>query len=134
MEMPLTLDQMTRVVERRGGDIPRVPLFWHKFYNAGTVEKYGESLAELSASVVDDCISLHYTAPGNFEAPEGTDPSYRWALEPDPGDLGSKGITSRHVVSSTELIDPFIEAMPSPERYGRERRRRYDAAAQPETA
>lgn len=111
---PLTLDQMRRVVERRGGDIPRVPLFWHKFYNQGTIEKYGPELQELSASVVDDCVSLHYTPPGNFAAPEGAPPGYKWAIEPDPGDLGARGVTSRLVVSSTELIDEFIERLPDP--------------------
>ena len=104
METPLTLDEMKRVVERRGGRIPRVPLFWHKFYNNGTIEKYGEELAGLNASVVDDCISLNYTAPGNFHAPEGAPGEYKWAIEPDPGDLDSRGITSRNVVSSTELV------------------------------
>ena len=111
---PLTLEQMRRVVERRGGDIPRVPLFWHKFYNGGTVRKYGPALDDLNASVVDDCISLGYVAPGNFAAPEGADPLYRWAIEPDPGGLDRQGITSRHVVSSTDLIDPFIKALPDP--------------------
>ena len=111
---PLTLDQMRRVVERRGGDIPRVPLFWHKFYNHGTIEKYGQALQELNASIVDDCISLQYTAPGNFAAPEGAPPGYKWAIEPDPGDLGTRGVTSRPVVSSTDLIDDFIEALPDP--------------------
>ena len=38
-ETPLSADEMCRVVERKGGDIPRVPLFWHKFYNEGTIEK-----------------------------------------------------------------------------------------------
>ena len=32
---PLSYDEVRRAVERRG-DIPRVPLFWHKFYNWGT--------------------------------------------------------------------------------------------------
>ena len=82
---PLTLDQMTRVVERRGGEIPRVPLFWHKFYNQGTKDKYGDKLDEISNSIVDDCVSLNYMAPGNFAAPEGAAPDYRWAIEPDPG-------------------------------------------------
>lgn len=111
---PLTLEEMKRVVERRGGAIPRVPLFWHKFYNAGTVEKYGQALKDLSASVVDDCIDLWYVAPGNFTAPEGAPPEYKWAIEPDPGNLETKGITSRHVVSSTELIDDFIAHLPDP--------------------
>ena len=39
-EIPLTRDEMHRVVERRGGHIPRVPMVWHKFYNGGT--KIGE--------------------------------------------------------------------------------------------
>ncbi len=95
METPLTLEEMKRVVERSGGHIPRVPLFWHKFYNNGTIEKYGEALSELSASVVDDCISLNHAAPGNFRPPVGAPPGYRWAIEPDPGDLHTKGITSR---------------------------------------
>ena len=47
--IPLTLDEMKRVVERRGGAIPRVPFFWHKFYNGGTVEKYGEQLKAVNA-------------------------------------------------------------------------------------
>ena len=113
-EKPLTLEQMRNVVERRGGDIPRVPLFWHKFYNKGTVERYGEALQGLNDSIVDDCISLNYTAPGNFQAPEGAPEHYHWAIEPDPGDMESKGFTSRAVVSSTDLIDGFIEAIPDP--------------------
>ena len=113
-EIPLTLEQMNRAIERRGGDIPRVPLFWHKFYNVGTVEKYGEALAALDGSVVDDCISLNYMAPGNFQPPEGASPDYIWAIEPDPGDLAVQGITSRHIVSSTDLIDDFVEALPNP--------------------
>ena len=111
---PLTLEQMWNVVERRGGDIPGVPLFWHKFYNAVTVEKYGDALERLNASIVDDCISLDYTIPGNFAAPEGTAEDYHWAIEPDPGDLETKGITSRNVVSRIDLIDDFIEAIPDP--------------------
>ncbi|HUT25754.1 MAG TPA: uroporphyrinogen decarboxylase family protein [Sumerlaeia bacterium] len=113
-ETPLSLDQMRRVVQRRGGDIPRVPLFWHKFYNAGTVEKYGEALTVLNDSIVDDCISLWFRGPGNFQAPEGAPPEYKWAIEPDPGDLDTRGITSRPVVSSTDLIDDFIQAIPDP--------------------
>lgn len=114
MEAPLTREQMVRVVERKGGDIPRVPLFWHKFYNGGTVEKYGKALQEVSDRVVDDCVDLWYVSPGNFVAPEGAPEGYRWAIEPDPGGLDAQGITSRHVVSSTDLIDPFVEAMPDP--------------------
>lgn len=113
-EVPLTLDQMRNVVERRGGDIPRVPLFWHKFYNNGTRDKYGEALKRLDDSIVDDCIGLGYTAPGNFAAPAGAPENYRWAIEPDPGDLASQGITSRLVVSSVDLIDKFVDAMPDP--------------------
>ena len=112
---PLTHDQMVRVVERRGGDIPRVPLFWHKFYNHGTVERYGPALTELDASIVDDCISLAYVAPGDFVAPDGAAGDYVWAIEPDPGNLPEQGITSRHVVSSTDLIDEFIARMPRPD-------------------
>ena len=113
---PLTFEQMRNAVERRGGNIPRVPLFWHKFYNAGTIEKYGRALEDLNASVVDDCIGLNYMSPGNFISPEGAEDDYKWAIEPDPGDLDTQGITSRHVVSSTDLIDDFIEAMPNPAR------------------
>jgi uroporphyrinogen decarboxylase len=105
---------MINVVERKGGDIPRVPLFWHKFYNGGTIEKYGQALTDLGDTVVDDVVELNYISPGGFEGPEGVDPDYKWAVEPDPGDLESQGITSRHMVSSTELIDEFIEAMPEP--------------------
>jgi uroporphyrinogen decarboxylase len=111
---PLTLEQMSNVVARRGGDIPRVPLFWHKFYNQGTIEKYGAPLSALSDSVVEDCLILNYVGPGNFTAPEGADPDYKWAIEQDPGDLDQHGITSRYVVTSTDLIDPFIEALPDP--------------------
>jgi len=111
---PLTLDQVRNVVERRGGDIPRPPLFWHKYMGKGTMEKYGEPLQRVLDDCVDDIIGLHFSGPGKFEAPEGAHPDYRWAIEPDPGDLDQQGITSRHVVSSTELIDPFIEAMPDP--------------------
>lgn len=113
-ERPLTLDEMRCAVERRGGPVPRVPLFWHKFYNAGTIEKYGEALRTLNDSVVDDCVDLFYLPPGNFEAPKSTAEDYKWAIEPDPGDLATQGITSRHVVSSVELIDAFAEAMPDP--------------------
>jgi len=102
------------VVARRGGDIPRVPLFWHKFYNGGTIEKYGDDLRAINDSVVDDCISLNYLAPGDFQAPQGAPQEYKWAIEPDPGDLDTRGITSRQVVSSTDLIDEFLEAMPDP--------------------
>ena len=109
---PLTREQMRNVVERRGGQIPRVPMFWHKFCNAGTIEKYGDALQDLFAGVVDDCISLYYSDPGNFEPPEGAPAEYKWAIEPDPGDLASQGITSRHVVSSTEKIDEFLAALP----------------------
>jgi hypothetical protein len=114
IEKPLTLKQMQNVIERRGGDIPRIPLFWHKFYNNGTIEKYGEALQRLNESIVDDCINLGFKSPGHFKAPEGTPENYRWAIEPDPGDLKTKGITSRNVVSSTDLIDKFIEAIPDP--------------------
>ena len=113
---PLTLEQMRNVVERRGGEIPRVPLFWHKFCNQGTIDKYGQALQDLFAGIVDDCISLNYTAPGNFQAPEGAAQDYKWAIEPDPGDLATQGITSRRVVSSTDLIDDFLAAMPDPSR------------------
>ncbi|MHC4981713.1 MAG: uroporphyrinogen decarboxylase family protein [Planctomycetota bacterium] len=113
-EAPLTLEQMNNVVERRGGDIPRVPLFWHKFYNTGTVEKYGEALDALNRSIVDDCVNLHYVAPSNFEAPQGAPGDYKWAIEPRPDDWEARGITSRLVVSSTELIDDFVTAMPDP--------------------
>lgn len=113
-ERPLTLDEMRCAVERRGGPVPRVPLFWHKFCNDRTIEKYGEALRTLNDSVVDDCVDLFYLPPGNFEAPKSTAEDYKWAIEPDPGDLATQGITSRHVVSSVELIDAFAEAMPDP--------------------
>jgi len=113
---PLTLQQMTNVIERRGGDIPRVPLCWHKFYNVGTAEKYGADLAELSDSIVDDCVSLGYVAPGDFVAPPGAPPDYRWGIEADPGDMATRGITNRNVVSSVDLMDDFIAAMPDPSR------------------
>lgn len=111
---PLTLEQMKNVVGRKGGDIPRVPMFLHKFYNTGTIEKYGQKLTDLSASIVDDCVDLGFIPPNGFKAPEGAPPEYKWAIEPDPGDLETKGVTSRHIVSSTELIDQFIEEMPDP--------------------
>lgn len=110
---PLTYEQVNRAVERRG-DFPRVPLFWHKFYNGGTVEKYGTALSEVSASVVDDCIDLNYVAPGNFSAPEGCSADYRWAVEDQAPDFSHTGVTSRLVVSSTELIDDFVATMPDP--------------------
>jgi len=105
---------MSSAIERRGVDIPRVPLGWAKFYNQGTRERYGDRLCELSDSVVDDFVSLHHISPGNTEAPEGAPPDYRWAIEEDRGDLTAEGFTSRLVVSSTDLIDPFIAAMPDP--------------------
>jgi uroporphyrinogen decarboxylase len=112
--LPLTRQQMINAVGRLGGDIPRVPLGWAKFYNRETISKYGDSLQSLSDTVVDDFVSLRYVAPGNTGAPEGTPPEYRWAIEPDRGDLTEQGFTSRLVVSSTDLIDPFIERMPDP--------------------
>mgnify|MGYP005649106061 FL=1 len=78
---PLTREQMVNAIGRRGGDIPRVPFGWAKFYNHGTIEKYGERLRALNDSVVDDFVSLHYVAPGNTEAPEGTPEDYKWAIE-----------------------------------------------------
>ncbi len=114
-ETPLTLEQMKRVVERKGGDIPRIPFFWHKSYNGGTIEKHGRALSDLNDSIVEDCIPLYYNAPGDHQAPEGSPPEYKWAIEPDPGeDPGPRGITDRRVVSSTDLIDEFIEAIPDP--------------------
>lgn len=112
---PLTRAQMTNAIERRGGDIPRTPLGWAKFFNGGTLQKYGERLHELNASVVDDYVSLHYTAPGDTKAPEGTPEDYRWAVEDDRGALHGHGFTSRLVVSSTDLIDRFVAAMPDPD-------------------
>ena len=110
---PLTYDEVKRAVEREG-DVPRVPLFWHKFYNQGTTEKYGEALERVNAEVVDDCVSLHYVAPGNFQAPEGCPEEYRWAIEPEPDGWAQQGITSRLVVSSTDKIDAFIDHLPDP--------------------
>ncbi len=112
---PLTRAQMTNAIERNGGDIPRTPLGWAKFFNGGTYQKYGQPLHDLNASVVDDYVSLHYTAPGNQEAPEGAPADYRWAVEDDRGELHAEGFTSRLVVSSTDLIDDFIAAMPDPD-------------------
>ncbi|MDP7248587.1 MAG: uroporphyrinogen decarboxylase family protein [Planctomycetota bacterium] len=112
---PLSLEQMCNAVERRGGDIPRVPLGWVKFFNHQTSEKYGQALRDLSDSIVDDVVNLRYIRPGHFQAPEGTSDDYIWAIEPDPGDLAERGFTSRLVVSSTDLIDSFIESMPSPD-------------------
>ncbi len=124
-ETPLTLQQMTNVIDRKGGDIPRVPLFWHKFYNAGTAEKYGQELIDFGATIVDDCLDLRYVPPGDFEAFEGADPEYKWAVQEMPEDYAERGITSRRPVDSVELIDELIERMPdpSPERY-------YESAAE----
>ena len=108
----LTREQMFNAVGRLGGDIPRVPLGWAKFYNRETIAKYGQDLSDLSDTIVDDYISLRYLAPGNTEAPEGTRQDYRWAIEEGRGDLADQGYTSRLVVSSTDLIDSFIEQMP----------------------
>jgi uroporphyrinogen decarboxylase len=113
-EVPLTRQQMTNVIERRGGDIPRVPLLWHKFYNGQTIKKYGEALEALNKSVVDDVVDLHYAAPYNFEAPQGTPAGYKWAIEPKPADWETRGFTSRRVVSSIELVDDFIADIPDP--------------------
>jgi len=111
---PLTYDEVRRAVERQGG-FPRIPLFWHKFYNQGTIDKYGDALRQLDAEVVDDCVSLNYIAPGNYVAPEGCPDHYKWAVEPEPEGCASAGITSRLIVSSTELIDEFISQMPDPD-------------------
>jgi len=110
---PLTYDEVRRAVQRQG-NLPRIPLFWHKFYNQGTLDKYGDALQQLSAEVVDDCVSLHYVAPGNYHAPEGCPEDYRWAIEPEPPGWAERGITSRLVVSSTDLIDAFIDQLPDP--------------------
>ena len=110
---PLAHDEVKRAVER-GGRVPRIPLFWHKFYNQGTVEKYGDALKQLSADVVDDCISLNYVAPGNYQAPEGCPDEYKWAVEPEPAGWAKEGITSRLVVSSVDLTDEFIAHIPDP--------------------
>lgn len=111
---PLTCDEVRRAVARQGG-FPRIPLFWHKFYNQGTIDKYGEALRQLDAEIVDDCVSLSYIAPGNYTAPEGCPEHYKWAVEPEPEGWASAGITSRLVVSSTELIDEFVAQMPDPD-------------------
>lgn len=112
---PLTRAQMTNVIERNGGDIPRTPLGWAKFYNGGTIDKYGSRLYRLNEAVVDDYVTLSYAAPGDLRAPAGTSYEYRWSIEDDRGDLNGEGFTSRLVVSSTDLIDEFIAAMPSPD-------------------
>ncbi|MAF12562.1 hypothetical protein CMK11_19110 [Candidatus Poribacteria bacterium] len=112
---PLTRAQMTNAIERRGGDIPRTPLGWAKFYNGGTIDKYGARLHHLNESVVDDYVSLSYTSPGDLRAPAGAPADYRWSIEDDRGDLHGEGFTSRLVVSSTDLIDDFIAAIPSPD-------------------
>jgi hypothetical protein len=111
---PLSIEQMRNVVERRGGDISRVPFFWHKSCNTGTMERHGERLEKLNEAVVDDVLPLYWTPPGDFEAPEEFPPDYKWAIEDAPPDATEKGITSRRVISSTDLIDEFIEAMPLP--------------------
>lgn len=111
--VPLTYEEVKRAVERKGG-FPRIPLFWHKFYNQGTITKYGEALQQVSAEVVDDCVSLNYIAPGNYHAPEGCPEEYKWATEPEPEGWANAGITSRLVVSSTELADEFIAQVPDP--------------------
>jgi len=110
---PLTEDEVRRAVERQGGH-PRVPLFWHKFYNQGTIDKYGDDLQRVSSEVVDDCVSLRYVPPGNYQAPEGFPEEYKWAVEPEPEGWANEGITSRLVVSSTDLIDEFIALLPEP--------------------
>ena len=114
MVEPLTIEQMKNVVERRGGDIPRAPFFWHKAYNEGTTERHGKALEELNASIVDDVVSLMWTPPGNHEAPEGSPAEYRWAVEDAPTGPVDRGVTTRRIVSSTELIDKFIEEIPDP--------------------
>ena len=111
---PLSRQQMCNAIERKGGDIPRVPLGWAKFFNAGTVKKYGDPLKRLSDSIADDFVSLRFVRPGNTKAPENMPEDYHWAIETDRGDLSSQGFTSRLVVSSTDLIDSFIEAIPDP--------------------
>ena len=110
---PLTHDEVKRAVERKG-NVPRIPLFWHKFYNMGTVDKYGDALKELSADVVDDCVSLNYVAPGNYRAHEGFPEEYKWAVEAEPEGWAREGITSRLVVAGTDLIDEFIAHIPDP--------------------
>ena len=113
-ETPLTLGQMLNVIDRKGGDIPRVPLFWHKFWGMGTAEKYGQELTDFAATIVDDCVDLRYLPPGDFAAPEDAEPGYRWAIEEMPEDYAERGITSRRPVSSVELIDSVVEQMPDP--------------------
>ncbi len=129
---PLTLGQMRNVIDRRGGEIPRVPLFWHKFWGIGTAEKYGQRLVELADEIVDDCLSLHYVAPGDFVAPEGAAPGYHWAIEDLPADYATRGITSRKPVSSVELIDDFLAALPDPSPPEYFRTAAETVAAQPE--
>ena len=110
-EAPLTLEQVTSVVERRGGDIPRVPLFWHKFYNAQTVEKYGRALESLNGQIVDDVVDLHFVAPWNFHNPDGTPENYQWAIE---NRTGPKEEGPGAIVGSPDLIGRFIDTMPDP--------------------
>lgn len=86
----LTAEQLQNAVGRRGGDIPRIPFFWHKTYNPGTEERHGDALVRINESVVDDVVNLYWTPPGDFAAPAAFPSDYYWAVEDAPPGLRRK--------------------------------------------
>ena len=110
----LTAAQMSNAIERRGGDIPRVPFGWARWYNERTRARYGRQLEALDANVAEDFVVLQHVLPGDGVAPEGAPVDYRWSIEERRDDLSGEGWTSRIWIDSVELIDTFLENLPDP--------------------
>ena len=91
---PLTRTQMSNAIERCGGDMPRVPLGWVKFYNHGTIEKYGQLVAHCHS------LGMHF-----WFHTDG-------AIEPILDDLGAIGMDTLH-----PMQEPPMDLLTLAEKY-----------------
>lgn len=111
---PLSREEVIKAIERKGGK--NIPLFLHKFWGAGLMDKYGSKLEELASNYPDDIFDAWYLEPG-FHISSNNNPSYRWGYKDY-----SHGI--KHSIGETyELLDwdefdLFLDDFPNPNEPG----------------
>jgi len=117
MRQPLTKQQVIEAVERTSTNA-EVPLFMCKWWGNGTVEKYGEELAEIAGKYPDDIFMSWYTAPGTDKSTL-ENPQYRFGYKDDYND------TARHSIGEEPELLPdwnelelFLQDFPNPHEEG----------------
>ena len=113
---PLTKEQVIDAIERKKFTIP--PMFLHKFWGAGLLDKYGNSLTELASQYPDDVFAAWHTQPG-FDKSTTDNPNYRFGYKEDYSQAAKHSIGEYMVLmDSWDDFDQFLNDFPDPNEKG----------------